>query len=81
MAKCLLDLYIDMNENLTLELKATHYKFTRFLEGAGTRPTMGEAFAMVARISMGIQTEDLEVLAGVNMATQTECADGGYVVS
>lgn len=46
-------LYISMNEDLTWELKAVHYKFARFLEGAGTRSGMGEASMVDAKFFMG----------------------------
>lgn len=56
-----LDLYISMNEDLTWELKATHYKFTQFLDGARTRSSMGKASVVVAKFSMDTQMEDPEV--------------------
>lgn len=49
MAKCQLDLSMSMNKDLTRELKATHYKCTRFFEGARTRPSMGEASIVAAK--------------------------------
>lgn len=43
--------YICMNEDLTRELKATHYKFTLLLEGVGTRLGVGKAFMAVDKFS------------------------------
>lgn len=54
MIKCQLNLYINMNEDLTRELKAAYYKFARFLEGVETRSSMGEALIVVAKFSLAI---------------------------
>lgn len=57
-----LDLYMNMNKDLVWELKATHFKFAQFLEGAGIRLGLGEAFMVVAKFSVGIQTKILRFL-------------------
>lgn len=69
-----------MNENLTWELKAVHYKFTQFLEGVDMRSGMGKAFVKLERFFVGTQMENPEILAGVNAVTQTKGAGGGCAV-
>lgn len=67
-----LDLYIGMNEDLTWELKAAHYKFSEFLKGARTRSIMDEASIVATKFSMGTQMQNLMVPTGVNAMTQTK---------
>lgn len=69
MTKHQLDLYISMNDDLTRELKATHYKFVKFSKGAGTRSGMGIALVVVAKFSVGIQIKDLEAPIGATIET------------
>lgn len=75
MVKHRLDLYIGMNENLTQELKATHYKFSRFLEGARIRSGMNKASVVVAKFFVGMQMEDPKVPARVDVVSQTKGID------
>lgn len=49
-----LNLYMNMNEDLIQDLKATHYKFARFSKGAKTRSGMGEVLVVVAKFSICI---------------------------
>lgn len=63
------------------ELKAIHYKFARFLKGAGTKSGMGKALAVAAKFSIAIQVEDLEVLIGATMKDLTEDGGGEHVAS
>lgn len=58
-----LDLYMDMNEELTQELKATHRRIARLVAdvGTGTRPATGGASMVVAKALLGAWTKNLGV--------------------
>lgn len=51
MLQCQLDLYININEKLTRELMATHWRITRLMvdDGAGRGPIEGRAFTVTLR--------------------------------
>lgn len=70
-----MDLYISMNNDLTWELKAIHYKLSRFSKGVETRLGMKEALVVVAIFPVGIQMEDSEALARVDAGTLIEDAN------
>lgn len=51
---------MDMNEELTRELKAAHWRIVKLAidDGARMRSTVDEASATVARVSQGVEVED-----------------------
>lgn len=70
-----------MNEDLVWELKATHYKFTWFSNGAGTRSGMHEALVVATKFSIDIKIEDPEVPIRVIVETIIENSGGEHTTS
>lgn len=59
-----LDLFMNMNEKLTYEVKVAHWRIAKLTidDGIETRLAMGGTSTLVARVSQGVQIENPRVM-------------------